>query len=85
MKDFIFILLCGFDVYCKMFGLLLWKIKKYSNYWSFSTNIGWVSPQTNQIWVDTGGECYGRSIKSWLQDNKEMYSTYKGGKIAYLF
>ena len=34
----------------------------------------------NKIWVDKGSEFYNRSVKSWLQDNIEMYSIYNEGK-----
>ena len=29
----------------------------------------------DKIWVDKGSQFYKRSMKSWLQDNIEMYST----------
>ena len=34
----------------------------------------------NKIWLDKGSEFYNRSVKSWLQDNIEMYSIYNEGK-----
>ena len=34
----------------------------------------------NKIWLDKGSEFYNRSVKSWLQDNIEMYSIYDEGK-----
>ena len=39
--------------------------------------------KTNNILVHKGGECYHRSMKSWLQDDDtEMYSTHNKEKYV---
>ena len=40
------------------------------------------SCKPNNTWVDKGSEFYNTSLKSWLQDDDEIYSTYNKGKLA---
>ena len=36
--------------------------------------------ETNKMWVDKGSEFYNISMKSWLENVIEMYSTHNEGK-----
>ena len=36
--------------------------------------------KTNKIWIDKGSEFYNISMKSWLENAIEMYSTHNEGK-----
>ena len=36
--------------------------------------------QTNKIWVDNGSRFYKKSLKTWLQNNIEMYQMHSKGK-----
>ena len=36
--------------------------------------------QTNRIWVDKGSRFYKKSLKTWLQNNIEMYQMQSKGK-----
>ena len=44
--------------------------------------LGESNHKPNKIWVDKGSEFYNRSLKSFLTNDIEMYSTHNEGKFA---
>ena len=70
-------LLCVIDIFSNYALLILLKDKK---------DVTMVNPLqktlncSNRIWVDKGSKFYNRSIKSWLDIEIEMHSTYNEEK-----
>ena len=48
----------------------------------FKCLLGESNHKPNKIWVDKGSEFYNRSLKSFLTNDIEMYSTHNEGKFA---
>ena len=71
-------LLCAINIYSKYAWAILLKDKKgitITN--AFQNILDESNCKPDKIWVDEGSEFYNRSMKSFLQDNMEMYSTHK--------
>ena len=71
-------LLCAINIYSKYGWAILLKDKKgitITN--AFQNVLDESNCKPDKIWVDEGSEFYNRSMKSFLPDNMEMYSTHK--------
>ena len=72
---------CVIDIYSKYTWAIPIKDKKeVTTINVFQKFLDQLNFKPNKIWVDEGSEFYNRSMKSFLQNNIEMYSTHNEGK-----
>ena len=72
---------CVIDIYSKYTWAIPIKDKKgVTTINVFQKFLDQLNFKPNKIWVDEGSEFYNRSMKSFLLNNIEMYSTHNEGK-----
>ena len=72
---------CVIDIYSKCTWAIPIKDKKgVTTINVFQKFLDQLNFKPNKIWADEGSEFYNRSMKSFLQNNIEMYSTHNEGK-----
>ena len=81
-KRFLF-LLCVINIFSKYAWIVLSKDKNSITIFDvFQEILSESGRKPNKIWADKGNEFYNRSMKSWLQDDIEIYSTHNEGKYV---
>ena len=81
-KRFLF-LLCVINIFSKYAWIVLSKDKNSITIFDvFQEILNESGRKPNKIWADKGNEFYNRSMKSWLQDDIEIYSTHNEGKYV---
>ena len=73
-----FVLLCIFSKYAWFIPLKDKKGVTIVN--EFQSYLNYSKRKPNKIWVDKGSEFYNRSMKLWLKNGIEMYSTHNERK-----
>ena len=74
-------LLCVINIYSKYALVIPLKDKTgITITYAFQKILDESNRKSNKIWVDKGSEFYNRSMKSFLQNDIEMNSTYNEGK-----
>ena len=76
-------LLCVIDIFSKYAWVIPLKDKKgISIINAFQILLKESNRKPNKIWVDKESEFYNSSLKKWLKDDSEMYSTNNEGKYV---
>ena len=69
-------LLCVIDIFSKY----AWVKKGITITNAFQNILKESNRKPNKIWIDKRSKFYNRSVKSWLKNNMELYSTHNEGK-----